>query len=105
MALPQSSSLEAAPTHAIGIVGGGGGIGSLFARLLREAGLRVVISDRTTTLRNVDVAAGCDLTLVAVPLGVTPAVLAEMAPHVHSGAALASLGSLMELATPTNGAL
>jgi prephenate dehydrogenase len=69
-------------------------------RLLREAGLRVVISDRATTLRNVDVAAGCDLTLVAVPLGVTPAVLAEMAPHVRSGAALASLGSLMELAVP-----
>jgi prephenate dehydrogenase len=67
---------------------------------LGEAGLRVVISDRTTTLRNVEVAAGCDLTLVAVPLRVTPAVLAEMAPHVPSGAALASLGSLMELAMP-----
>jgi prephenate dehydrogenase len=67
---------------------------------LGEAGLRVVISDRTTTLRNVDVAAGCDLTLVAVPLSVTPAVLAEVAPHVRSGAALASLGSLMELAVP-----
>ena len=100
MAPPQGAALETAPPHAVGIVGGHGGIGSLFVRLLREAGLRVVISDRATTLRNVDVAAGCDLTLVAVPLGVTPAVLAEMAPHVPSGAALASLGSLMELAVP-----
>jgi prephenate dehydrogenase len=100
MAPPQGAALETAPPHAIGIVGGHGGIGSLFVRLLREAGLRVVISDRATTLRNVDVAAGCDLTLVAVPLGVTPAVLAEMVPHVPSGAALASLGSLMELAVP-----
>jgi prephenate dehydrogenase len=100
MAPPQGSALEAAPPQAIGIVGGHGGIGSLFARLLGEAGLTVLVSDRATTLRNVDVAAGCDLTLVAVPLGVTPAVLAEMAPHVPSGAALASLGSLMELAVP-----
>jgi prephenate dehydrogenase len=100
MAPPQGSALEAAPPQAIGIVGGHGGIGSLFARLLGEAGLRVLVSDRATTLRNVDVAAGCDLTLVAVPLGVTPAVLAEMAPYVQSGAALASLGSLMELAMP-----
>jgi prephenate dehydrogenase len=100
MAPPQGAALETAPPHAVGIVGGHGGIGSLFVRLLREAGLRVVISDRATTLRNVDVAAGCDLTLVAVPLGVTPAVLAEMVPHVRSGAALASLGSLMELAVP-----
>jgi prephenate dehydrogenase len=100
MAPLQDAALEPAPPHAIGIVGGRGGIGSLFARLLREAGLRVVISDRTTTLRNVDVAARCDLILVAVPLGVTPAVLAEMAPHVPSRAALASLGSLMELAVP-----
>jgi len=65
MAPPQGAALEPAPPHAIGIVGGGGGIGSLFARLLGAAGLRVVISDRATTLRNVDVAAGCDLTLVA----------------------------------------
>jgi prephenate dehydrogenase len=100
MAPPQGAALETAPPYAVGIVGGHGGIGSLFVRLLREAGLRVVISDRATTLHNVDVAAGCDLTLVAVPLGVTPAVLAEMAPHVPSRAALASLGSLMELAVP-----
>src|ERR671939_153973 len=100
MAPPQGAAQETAPPHAVGIVGGHGGIGSLFVRLLREAGLRVVISDRATMLRNVDVAAGCDLTLVAVPLGVTPAVLAEMAPHVPSTAALASLGSLMELAVP-----
>jgi prephenate dehydrogenase len=100
MTPPQGAALEPAPPHAIGIVGGGGGIGSLFARLLGQAGLTVLVSDRDTTLSNVDVAARCDLTLVAVPLVVTPAVLLEVAPHVRRGAALASLGSLMELAVP-----
>ena len=78
MAAPQGAALEAAPPRAVGIVGGEGGIGSLFARLLGQAGLTVLVSDRDTTLSNVDVATGCDLTLVAVPLVATPAVLVEV---------------------------
>ena len=60
---------------AAGIIGGNGGIGRLFGRLLTEAGAAV---------------------LVAVPLRATPAVLAEVASHVRPGSALVSLGSLME---------
>jgi len=84
----------------IGIVGGRGGIGSLFARILSEAGATVLVSDRDTALSNVEVAARSDLTLVAVPLRATPSVLAEVAPHVRVDAALASLGSLMEPSLP-----
>ena len=87
-------------TPTVGIVGGHGGIGGLFARILLGAGATVLVSDRGTTLSNVDVAARSDLTLVAVPLRATPAVLAEVAPHMRPDAALASLGSLMELALP-----
>ncbi len=84
----------------VGIVGGHGGIGSLFARVLGEADAAVLVSDRGTTLTNTDLAARCDLTLVVVPLRATPAVLAEVAPHVRPDAGLGSLGSLMEPALP-----
>ncbi len=93
---------DAAPV--VGIIGGHGGIGSFFARALQAAGVTVLVSDRGTRLGNVEVAARCDLTLVSVPLRATPAVLAEVAPHVRPDAALVSLGSLMELALPASNA-
>src|SRR5581483_10882286 len=80
----------------IGIAGGHGGMGSLFARLLGAAGASVLLSDRATPLRNADLVDRCDLTLVAVPLRATPDVLAELAPRVRPQATLCSLGSLME---------
>ncbi len=91
--------VDTAPT--VGIVGGQGGIGRLFGRLLAAAGAPTLVSDRGTDLTNSDLAARCDLVLVAVPLRATPAVLAELAPLVRPDAALASLGSLMELALPS----
>lgn len=91
-----SSEAAALPPTTIGIAGGHGGIGSLFARLLGAAGFDVLVSDRATALSNAELAARCDLALVAVPLRATPPVLAEMAPRVRPGAALVSLGSLME---------
>lgn len=89
---------DAAP--AVGIVGGHGGIGRLFGRLLAEAGASLLVSDRGTSLTNADLAARCDLILVAVPLRATPAVLSDIAPHVRPDTALASLGSLMEPSLP-----
>src|SRR5579883_3318821 len=98
MPAPESSSrgadpgFSAPPPAVIGIAGGYGGIGSLFARLLGASGAEVLLSDRETALSNTALAARCDLTLVAVPLRATPAVLAEMAPRVRPDAALVSLG-------------
>lgn len=86
----------AAAPRVVGIAGGHGGIGSFFTQRLAAAGLTVLVSDRETALTNAGLAARCDLSLVAVPLRATPDVLAEMAPHVPPGGALASLGSLME---------
>lgn len=100
MAEPQGASLGAADPPLVGIVGGHGGIGSLFTRLLGASGVAVLVSDRGTPLSNAELAARCDLTLVAVPLRVTAAVLTEMAPLIPPRGALASLGSLMEPATP-----
>jgi prephenate dehydrogenase len=81
-------------------------MGSLFRRLLGDAGVTVLHSDVATTLSNVEVATRCDLTLIAVPLRLTPSVLAEVAPHVPADRALVSLASLMEPALPavTSGA-
>ena len=96
MAGPRGDSLGPVAPPTIGIAGGHGGMGSLFARLLGAAGATVLLSDRDTPLRNVDLAARCDLTFVAVPLRATPGVLAELAPCIRPEAALCSLGSLME---------
>ncbi len=95
--------MDADATPAVGIVGGHGGIGRLFGRLLAAAGAPALVSDRGTELTNSDLAARCDLILVAVPLRATPAVLSDIAPHVRPDAALASLGSLMEPSLPALG--
>ena len=52
----------------MGVAGGRGGIGSFFARRLAATGCTVLVSDRATPLTNADLAAQCDLCLVAVPL-------------------------------------
>ncbi len=93
---------QAAPGHdphappRVGIVGGRGGIGSLFQRIVARSGAATLVSDRDTALSNAEVAAWSDLVLVAVPLRLTPAVLTSIAPSVRPDAVLVSLGSLME---------
>ena len=80
----------------VGIAGGHGGLGSLFARLLADSGVPVRVSDRDTALSNDELAASCDLCFVAVPLAITPRVLAAMAVQCRPRTTLVSLGSLME---------
>jgi prephenate dehydrogenase len=84
-----------APPH-IGIVGGAGQMGVWLRRFWEARGFPVLISDRDTALNNQDVVAQADLTFVAVPLHLTPAVLEDLAPRVREERALVSLASLME---------
>lgn len=77
-------------------MGGRGGIGALFQRVVVRAGATTLVSDRDTVISNEKVAGQSDLVLVAVPLRVTPAVLASIAPFMRPDAVLISLGSLME---------
>lgn len=78
----------------VGIVGGTGGMGSLFARFFRRQGCRVQVSSRRTKLTPERCAAASDLLVVSVPIRDTDAVIRRVAPHLKKTAALMDLTSL-----------
>jgi prephenate dehydrogenase len=78
----------------VGIIGGTGRMGQLFAGVFSRAGHRVTVSGRTTSLSNTDLAADSDLIIVSVPIRSTASVIAEIAPVLRAGQVLADLTSL-----------
>jgi prephenate dehydrogenase len=78
----------------IGIIGGTGGMGSLFARIFAEAGHRVSVSGRRTLLSNADLARLCEVVVVSVPIGSTIEVIREIAPILREGQVLCDFTSL-----------
>lgn len=81
-------------TKTVGIIGGRGGMGSLFARVFTELGNRVLIADLGTEQTNEQVAREADLVLVSVPIERTLEVVRAVGPHVRADALLADLTSL-----------
>ncbi|MFC1747816.1 prephenate dehydratase [Pseudomonadota bacterium] len=80
----------------IGIIGGKGKMGQYFADLFTNAGLKVLISDVHTRLKNKQVAAQADIVIISVPIDKTEKVIKEVAPLVRRSALLADLTSLKE---------
>ncbi|MDT8357423.1 MAG: prephenate dehydrogenase/arogenate dehydrogenase family protein [Methanomicrobiaceae archaeon] len=78
----------------VGIIGGYGGMGSLFAGIFARSGHEVLRSGRNTALSNTDLAAGCDLVMVSVPIRSTVAVIREIAPLLREDQVLCDLTSL-----------
>lgn len=66
----------------VAIVGGKGGMGKRMEQMLCELGHRVLIADLDTPLTPAEAARQADVTIVAVPIGVTERVIAEVGPHV-----------------------
>ncbi len=66
----------------IGIIGGKGRMGSLFAAFFRERGVPVLISDVGTKLTNKELAEKSDITIVSVPIDYTEKVIREVLPYV-----------------------
>lgn len=60
--------------HAVGIVGGGGGMGRWFARFFAGRGYGVHISERDSGMPLPELAAICAVVVVAVPMAVTTEV-------------------------------
>ncbi len=85
---------EDLPRRTVAVIGAGGGIGGLFARLLEDLGQRVLRVDRDTALGAPAAAAEADAVLVAVPIDVTEAVIAEVGPHVPPGGLLFDVTSV-----------
>ena len=82
------------PRVTVAIVGGTGGMGRLFAKLIGRRGHRVLIVNEHTELTPPQAAARADLTLIAVPISVTPQVIRQVGPALRPGSCLTDVTSL-----------
>ncbi len=80
----------------VAIVGGKGGMGRLFHRMLEELGHEVEIVDEDTQDQLPTVAARADVVLISVPIAVTEQVIARVGPMLRDDALLVDVTSLKE---------
>ncbi|HOJ49976.1 MAG TPA: prephenate dehydrogenase/arogenate dehydrogenase family protein [Spirochaetota bacterium] len=78
----------------VGIIGGKGLMGKIFADFFRRNGIDTVISDKNTEISSIDVAKSSDIILISVPINVTPLVIKEVAPFVNENSLLCDLTSI-----------
>ncbi len=77
-----------------GIIGGTGKMGRLFVPVFERAGYDVVVSGRSTTITNTDIAQTCDLVIVSVPIRDTVRIIGEIAPLLREDQLLCDFTSL-----------
>jgi len=80
----------------IGIIGGKGRMGRLFADFFKEKGVNVLIADQKTKLSNKDLAAKADITIISVPIEKTEKVIKEVLPKIKKDSAIMDFTSLKE---------
>ena len=78
----------------IGIIGGTGGMGRIFADLFQGEGYTVHVAGRTTGPDIPTMAETCQVVIVSVPIGVTSEIIAQVGPHMRKDALLMDLTSL-----------
>jgi prephenate dehydrogenase len=78
----------------IGIIGGTGGMGRLFASALRKLGHKVLISSRHTALTIEECAHRADWIIVTVPIRSTEAVIRKIGPLLRKDQLLMDFTSL-----------
>jgi prephenate dehydrogenase len=78
----------------IGIIGGTGGMGKVFAGLFREEGYTVHISGKQRGLDIPTMAEQCQVVIVSVPIGITGEVIEQVGPRMRKGSLLMDLTSL-----------
>jgi prephenate dehydrogenase len=90
------------------VIGGYGGMGRIFASLLKSEGCSVVISGPTESKGlkaaselgveyvkgNAEASSGADIIVITVPIAATADTIAEVAPHVKAGGLLMDLTSV-----------
>jgi prephenate dehydrogenase len=92
---PQGSAARHwAPGAKVGIIGGLGEMGRLFARFFRDCRYQVVVADRNTACSNREVVQTADLVVFAVPLHETVPIIAELMPYVGPHQLLMDVSSL-----------
>src|SRR4030042_6507855 len=78
----------------IGIIGGTGGMGKIFAALFRQEGYGVHISGRTRGPDMPTMADTCKVVIVSVPIGITVEIIEQIGPLMKKDALLMDLTSL-----------
>lgn len=78
----------------IGIIGGTGGMGRLFADLFRQEGYTVHVAGRTQGLNIPTMAETCQVVIVSVPIDITKEIIGEIGPLMREDALLMDLTSL-----------
>ncbi len=71
-------------------------MGRLFANFFRSKNLAVLISDKKTKLKNVELAKSADIVIISVPIENTVKVINEILPHLRKKSLLTDLTSLKE---------
>lgn len=84
------------PLPTIGIIGGKGQMGSVFADFFREQNFPVLVSDQRTSLTNRALAQKADVVIVSVPMEKTLDVIKSIAPHVRPSSLFMDLTSIKE---------
>lgn len=84
----------------VGIIGGHGQFGRWVADLCQRNSLPVIVSDRGTTISNVEVVRSSNVVFVTVPIGVTVEVIEEIAPALSSEQVLVDLTSVKAVLAP-----
>ncbi len=82
------------PGAAVGVIGGHGEMGRLFARFFEDHGYRVTVADRDTLPGPREVVEASDMVLFAVPLHLTESVMSDLVPSTRPGQLLMDLSSL-----------
>ncbi len=78
----------------LGIIGGFGGMGSLFRTVFERAGIEVLCSGINTFYSNRHLAATCDVVIVSVPIHETIKVIEEIAPIMNKTQLLCDFTSI-----------
>ncbi len=78
----------------IGIIGGKGRMGKLFADFFKEKGIKVLTSDISTKLSAEDLATQSDIVIVSVPIDRTVEVIRKVLPHVKKESAIMDFTSV-----------
>ncbi|PIR55162.1 prephenate dehydrogenase/arogenate dehydrogenase family protein [Candidatus Peregrinibacteria bacterium CG10_big_fil_rev_8_21_14_0_10_36_19] len=81
-------------TPVIGIIGGNGKMGKLFAHFFKKNGIKILISDRDTKLTNTELAQRSDIIILSVPIDKTEQIITEIKPHIRPTSALMDLTSI-----------
>ncbi len=85
---------SARPGATVLVVGGGGGMGSLFVRCFSQSGYTVRVLEQNDWPHVAELAKDVDLALLAVPIDATGAVAQKLGPHLPPGSVLSDITSL-----------